>query len=159
MPKHVTYYYEQLSITNSHTLYSTLKEKHIYYGVHIMKTLKNIIASSILAAMTLTVSAQADELMDIIHPESADLFHFDDSIKSSESTGVFNLNEQNGSDANIVWSHEYEEYVNKSDFIADDRVYNAQLANRYMENNPTAAGKISNPVFKWDPTYDGYMLQ
>lgn len=124
-----------------------------------MKILKPIIASSIIATMTMAVSIQADELMDIIHPESADLFHFDDSIKSSESTGVFNLDQTSDSNTNMVWSYEYEEYVNKSDFSSEDRIYNAQLVNRYMEANPTAAGKQSEPVFKWDPTYDGYLLQ
>ena len=123
-----------------------------------MNIVKNIIASSIIATIALAGSVQADELMDIIHPESADLFHFDDSIKSSKNTGVFNLNQKAGNNK-LVWSYEYEEYVNQSDFTTGNRVFNAQLVNRYMEENPTAAGEHSESVFKWDSSYDGYMLQ
>ena len=123
-----------------------------------MKTLKIIIASSIIAGAFLTVTAQADELMDIIHPESADLFHYDDSLKSSVPTGIFNLNDEN-SRGDVVWSYEYEQYVNPADFVADGSIYSAQGINRYMEANPTAAGRHGEEVFKWDANYDGYMLQ
>ncbi len=123
-----------------------------------MKTLKIIIASSIIAGASLSVTAQADELMDIIHPESADLFHYDDSLKSSEPTGIINLNDAN-SRGDVVWSYEYEQYVKPADFLSGDSIYSAQGINRYMEANPTAAGRHAEKVFKWDANYDGYMLQ
>jgi len=124
-----------------------------------MKILKSIIASSIIATITIAASVQADELMDIIHPESADLFHFDDSIKSSENTGVFKLDQQSSLNENLVWSYEYEEYVSRADFTSENNIYNAQMVNRYMAENPTASGAMTEPVFKWDPVYDGYLLQ
>ena len=121
-----------------------------------MKTLKIIAASSIIAVASLSVTAQADELMDIIHPESADLFPSDSSLTSSEPTEIKSYSDVNG---DIVWSTEYEEYVNSSDFLADNSINSAQGVNRYMESNPTAAGGSSEEVFKYDTTYGGYMLQ
>ncbi|MCU7940006.1 MAG: hypothetical protein KZQ64_13240 [gamma proteobacterium symbiont of Bathyaustriella thionipta] len=121
-----------------------------------MKTLKIIVASSVIAVASLSVTAQADELMDIIHPESADLFPADTSLKPSEPTGIKSYSDVNG---DIVWSTEYEEYVNTADFVADNSINSAQGINRYMESNPTAAGQSSEEVFKYDETYGGYMLQ
>lgn len=118
-----------------------------------MNTLKLMISSSIIAAATFSVTVQADELMDIIHPESADLFHFDNTLKASEQSGAFIGEDVNGG---VVWSYEYEQYVKKSDHSAKD---NLREINRYMETNPTAAGKPAEEVFKWDPVYDGYMYQ
>ena len=121
-----------------------------------MNLLKTFIASSIIATITLSATAQSDELMDIIHPESADLFHYDDSLKASEPTGIFSLNDDYASDH--TWSYEYEEYVDQSDFLPDNNINNAGLVNRYLESNPTASGKVNSPVFKWDGNYDGYMI-
>ncbi len=122
-----------------------------------MKTLKLIFASTVIAASLLSVTAQADELMDIIHPESADLFHFDRTLRPSESTPVISLSDDKNS--NKVWSYEYEEYVNPADFVANNSITNMSDVNRYMDENPSAAGKTSSDVFKWDATYDGYLLQ
>lgn len=121
-----------------------------------MNICKHIITSAIITAIAISASAQADELMDIIHPESADLFHFDDSLKASKPSGTFSLNDDYGKQA---WSYEYEEYVNKDDFSYENNIDNMQQVNRYLKSNPTASGKPAEPVFKWDPTYDGYMLQ
>ena len=121
-----------------------------------MNILKSFIASSIITTAALSASVQADELMDIIHPESADLFHFDNSIRASENTEIFSLNDDYGDQA---WSYEYEQYVNKADFSPDNNVFKPQLVNRFLESNPTASGNLSEPTFKWDTNYDGYMLQ
>ena len=121
-----------------------------------MNILPSIIASSIIAAFIMSAPAQSDELMDIIHPESADLFHFDNSLKVSEPSGVFSLNDDYVTDN--TWSYEYEEYVNQSDFSDKNNINNTQLVNRYLESNPPASEKPSAPVFKWDSTYDGYMI-
>lgn len=124
-----------------------------------MNTLKLMLTSSIIAAATFSVTVQADEvmdideLMDIIHPESADLFHFDNTLKASEQSGAFIGEDVND---NLVWSYEFEQYEKKSDFSAKD---NLREINRYLEANPTAAGKPVEEVFKWDPVYDGYMYQ
>ncbi len=121
-----------------------------------MNILKNIIASSIIATITISAAAQSDELMDIIHPESADLFHFDNSLKASEPSGVFSLNDDYT--ASSTWSYEYEQYVDQADFSSENNINSSQLVNRYLESNPTASGKPDVPVFKWDSTYDGYMI-
>ena len=121
-----------------------------------MNLLKSIIASSIIATITISATAQSDELMDIIHPESADLFHYDNSLKASEQTGVFSLNDDYASEN--TWSYEYEQYVDQSDFTSKNNINNAELVNRYLESNPTASGKANSHVFKWDGNYDGYMI-
>ena len=121
-----------------------------------MNLLKSIIASSIIATITISATAQSDELMDIIHPESADLFHYDNSLKASEQTGVFSLNDDYAPEN--TWSYEYEQYVDQSDFTSKNNINNAELVNRYLESNPTASGKANSPVFKWDGNYDGYMI-
>ena len=127
-----------------------------------MKTLKILLTSALYTSVLITGIALAEprsdsDLYDIIHPESADLFHYDDSLKSSEHTGIINLNDASSS-GDVVWSYEYEEYVNKSDFAVDNSIHSAQGINRYMSSNPTAAGKPAAEVFKWDETYDGYMI-
>jgi len=121
-----------------------------------MNILKSIIASSIIATITISASAQSDELMDIIHPESADLFHYDNSLKASEQTGVFSLNDDYATEN--TWSYEYEQYVDQADFTSKNNINNAGLVNRYLESNPTASGKVNSPVFKWDGNYGGYMI-
>lgn len=122
-----------------------------------MNIFKNLITSSIIATIALSASAQADEFLDIFHPESADLFHFDNSLKPSKPSGTFSLNDDYGKQA---WSYEYEEYVIKDDFSNENNIINnTQLVNRYLKSNPTASGKPSDPVFKWDSSYDGFMLQ
>ena len=121
-----------------------------------MNSLKSIIASSVIATITLSASVQSDELMDIIHPESADLFHFDNSLKASEPSGIFSLHDDYATDN--TWSYEFEQYVNQSDFSNKNNINNSQLVNRYLESNPSASGKSSAPVFKWDSVYDGYMI-
>ncbi|NOQ78485.1 MAG: hypothetical protein GQ546_03695 [Gammaproteobacteria bacterium] len=126
-----------------------------------MKALKLLLTSALFTSVMITGIAQAEprsdnDLYDIIHPESADLFHFDDSLRSSEPTEIKSYSDVNG---DVVWSFEYEEYVNASDFEADDSIHSAQGINRYMSSNPTAAGKPSEEVFKYDTTYGGFMLQ
>lgn len=124
-----------------------------------MKILKNLLVSSIVATLAFSATVQADELMDVIHPEMADVFNLDNTIHSSGSTGVFNLNDRNASNSDLVWSYEYEEFVNESDFHSDNNLYNTQLVNRFIEENPTAAGTSRNDIFKYDENYGGYMLQ
>ncbi|MCK5647465.1 MAG: hypothetical protein KAI22_01175 [Gammaproteobacteria bacterium] len=116
-----------------------------------MKTLKTLFATAIIASVTLAGTAQADELMDIIHPESADLFDHSTSINASSQTGLFSLN--NDGDTQ-VWSYEFEQYVNPDDLNSN----NYADINQYLEANPTAAGAPGEDVFKWDPTYDGFMI-
>ena len=122
-----------------------------------MNILKNLIAASIVASITVSVTAQSDELMDIIYPEMAEQFQYDGGIKTSEAGNIFSLNDDYAS--NSTWSYEYEEYVDQADYTSGNSVDNPAMVNRYIKNNPTASGHLSEPVFKWDNTYGGYMLQ
>ncbi len=121
-----------------------------------MTILKSLLASSILLTMTMSATVQSDELMDIIHPESADIFNLDNSLKASETSGVFSLHDDYSSHS--TWSYEFEEYVDQADFSAEKNMSNTGLVNRYLESNPTGSGNKSVPVFKWDQTYDGFMI-
>ncbi len=121
-----------------------------------MNILKNIIALSLLSSTVISASVQADELMDIIYPEMADSFQYDGGIVASEPEGIFSLNDDYSKQN--TWSYEYEAYVDQSDFVVDNNINDPGQVNRYIEQNPTASGKKSEPVFKWDSVYDGYMV-
>ena len=116
-----------------------------------MKTLKTLFASAIIASITLAGTAQADQLMDTIHPESADLFDHSTSINASSQTGIVSLSDDSNTQ---VWSYEYEQYVNPAEFTSNSY---ADI-NQYLEANPTAAGAADKAVFKWDSNYDGFMI-
>lgn len=119
-----------------------------------MKTLTTLISSAIFASVSLAGLAQADELMDIIHPESADLFDHSSTYIDSGNTGIVSLNDDRGT---LIWSFEFEQYVNPEDFSAPD--YANLDVNSYMEENPTAAGGHSSDILRWDETADEYQLQ
>jgi len=117
-----------------------------------MKTLKTLFATAIIASITLAGTAQADQLMDTIHPESADLFDHSTSINAQGQNEIISLNDNNNTQ---VWSYEYEQYVNPDDFSSNTYAD----VNAYMEDNPTAAGSSNRDVFQWDSTADEYQLQ
>jgi hypothetical protein len=119
-----------------------------------MKTLTTLLSSAIIASVSLVGLAQADELMDIIHPESADLFDHSTSFTASTPTDIVSLSDNRGS---RVWSFEYEQYVNPQDFLVPD--YANLDINAYMEENPAAAGGRSGDILRWDDTADEYQLQ
>ena len=119
-----------------------------------MKTLTALISSAVFASISFAGLAQADELMDTIHPESADLFDHSSTYTPSDNTGIVSFNDNRGSN---VWSFEYEEYVNPEEFLAPD--YANLDINSYVEENPTAAGRRSGDILQWDDTADEYQLQ
>ena len=116
-----------------------------------MKTLKSLFAIAIIGTTSLTGTVQADELMDTIYPENADLFQYKDSIVSSEQAKIVSLGDTSGEK---VWSTEYEQYVNPDDF---KKTTFADI-NEYMEANPTASGSNREPVFKWNENAGDYQL-
>ena len=116
-----------------------------------MNSLKTIFATALIASVSFAGMAQADQLMDTIHPESADLFDHSTSINATTQTDIVNLNDGQGDQ---VWSYEYEQYVNPSDF---SKAGYADI-NEYMEANPTAAGGNDSEVFKWNATAGEYQL-
>lgn len=116
-----------------------------------MNTLKTIFAAAIVTSVSIAGSANADQLMDTIHPESADLFDHSTMISASGKNDIVSLNDNNG---NEVWSFEFEQYVNPDDYSA--RSY-ADI-NQYLEANPTAAGGTGEEVFKLNEIDDDYHL-
>ncbi len=118
-----------------------------------MKTLTTLFASAVIASVSLAGTVQADQLMDTIHPESADLFDHSTSISASNQNEIVNLNE-GSADGSQVWSYEYEQYVNPADFAKPDY---ADI-NKFMEDNPTAAGRRNDEVFKWNELDGDYHL-
>lgn len=89
--------------------------------------------------------------MDTIHPESADLFDHSNSINVTGQGEIVSLSDDNNAK---VWSYEYEQYVDPSDFTHNDH---ADI-NEYMDANPTAAGGQSDEVFKENPMDGDYHL-
>lgn len=106
-----------------------------------MNTLKTLFSSAFIAALSVAGSANADQLMDIIHPESADLFDHATTISASGDNKIVSLNDTTSQE---VWSYEYEQYVNPADFA---KASYADI-NQYLEANPTAAGSQREEVFK-----------
>jgi len=115
-----------------------------------MNTLKTLTAA-IVASLTMLGNASADQLMDTIHPESADLFDHSSGLDASGQNDIVSLNDNAGKE---VWSYEYEQYVNPDDYRADTF---ADI-NKYMEANPTAAGGRSEEVFKLNEMDGDYHL-
>jgi len=116
-----------------------------------MKTLKALFATAIIASVSFLGSAQADQLMDTIHPESADLFDHSNGVNSSSQTGIVSLSDDSNKK---VWSYEYEQYVSPDEFSGNDY---ADI-NALIEENPTAAGSRNEDVFKYNETAGEYQL-
>jgi hypothetical protein len=125
----------------------------------IMKPIKTILAAVVATSTLLIANVQADELMDIIHPESADLFDHSTSINASGTTGIFHGNDINTS-AGLVWSYEYEEYVSPADFIPALQPTSVAQAQKMIQDNPTAAGSVNQrEVLTWDEVAHEFYLQ
>ena len=118
-----------------------------------MKNLKTLYAVAIIASVTLAGTAQADQLMDTIHPESADLFDHSTSLTASGQNDVVSLSDDSNRQ---VWSYEYEQYVSPADFTRPDF---ADI-NAYMDANPTAAGSGSKAdAIQWNEMAGEYQLR
>ena len=116
-----------------------------------MKTLKTLFTAAVISSVTIVASANADQLMDTIHPEMSDQFKQNYGYVASDRGEIVSLGQTAGKH---VWSYEYQEYVNPDDFKKADL---ADI-NQYLEENPTAAGSRTEPVFKWDENADEYQL-
>ncbi|MCU7798720.1 MAG: hypothetical protein KZQ70_00910 [gamma proteobacterium symbiont of Lucinoma myriamae] len=121
-----------------------------------MKNLKTLLASTLIAATMITGAAQADNsLSSLIYEESSNIFAEVSYTKSSaDSIRSY------GDDANkdLVWSYEYEQYVNPADF-KQAALASANDVNQYMSRQPTAAGERSDSVFIYNETAGEYHLQ
>ena len=116
-----------------------------------MNLLKTFFTAAIITSVSMAGIANADQLMDTIHPESADLFDHSSTISASGKSEIVSLNDNSGQE---VWSYEFEQYVNPDDYSGE----NYADINQFMEANPTAAGDKSEEVFKLNEMDDDYHL-
>ncbi len=125
-----------------------------------MKTLTTLIRSALLASVALAGVVQAEpmsenELYNVIHPESADIFNVGDYQRSSAAKIVSLGDDYN---SNSVWSVEFEQYVNPADFQRT-QISSIDDVNQYMGSNPTASGSDQREVFIYNETAGEYHLQ
>lgn len=125
-----------------------------------MKTLKTLLTSVLFTSVAMAGIAQAEprsdnELYDIIHPESADIFNIGD-YRTSSTVGIISLSDDHNK--NSVWSYEFEQYVDPADFQQAELSSVADI-NHYMGSQPTAAGSSQHEVFIYNETAGEYHLQ
>ena len=121
-----------------------------------MKTLKTLLSSAILASVVITGTAQADNsLSSLIYEESSNIFA-DVSYERGTEDSIRSYGDDHNQ--NSVWSFEYEQYVNPTDFKQAE-ISSIEDINQYMGSNPTAAGANGNGVFIYNETAGEYHLQ
>ncbi|MFK5986209.1 MAG: hypothetical protein QM479_12415 [Pseudomonadota bacterium] len=86
----------------------------------------------IASAAAISLNVNADPLMDIIHPESADIFNLERSSGPSTPVALYEYE----SVGPIVWSYEYEEWVNTQ----SSSLQNVSSVLNEIESNPPASG-------------------
>lgn len=121
-----------------------------------MKTLNTLLTSALFASIAFTGTVQADNsLSNLIYEESSNIYS-EVRHQNSRSVGILSY----GDDANksAVWSTEYEQYVNPSDFQRAG-VTSVNDANQYMRSHPTATGKSGDSVFIYNEMAGEYHLQ
>jgi len=125
-----------------------------------MKTLKTLISSILFASVTMAGMVYAapmseNELYDIIHPESADIFNAGD-YQRSGTPEIVSLGDDHNK--NSVWSVEFEQYINPND-LQKTEISSIDDVNQYMGNKPTASGSGQQGVFIYNETAGEYHLQ
>jgi len=125
-----------------------------------MKTLTTLISTTLFASIAAISVAQAapmseNELYDVIHPESVDIFTIGNYQRSAEAELV-SLGDAHNSDS--VWSYEYEEYINPADLQRSD-ISSVDGINQRLGKNPTASGPAQREVFIYNETAGEYHLQ
>lgn len=125
-----------------------------------MKTLKTLLTSVLFTSVAMAGIAQAEprsdnELYDIIHPESADIFNVGD-YRTDSTVGIVSLSDDHNK--NSVWSYEFEEYVNPVSFQRVE-LSSTDDINQYMGSEPTAAGSGRHEAFIYNETEGAYHLQ
>ncbi len=121
-----------------------------------MKTLKTLLTVTLFASAAIIGTAQADNsLSSLIYEETSNIFS-ETTYQSSTATSIRSY----GDDYNkkSVWSDEYEEYVNPSDFT-QDAIASMQDVDQYMGSHPAAAGSSNGEVFIYNETAGEYHLQ
>ena len=113
-----------------------------------MKTLSTLLFA---VAAAVSFNANADSLYG--DPSMGDIFPIQDTVLQAQDVTTVRDTGQ------LVWSVEYEEYVNPADFNAAKQGQTLASALQAMDNNPPAAGHYSDSTFIWDATAGEYQLQ
>jgi len=121
-----------------------------------MKNLKTLLAVTLLSSIAVTGTVQADNSLSALTYEDSQNMFTSVNYEDSKSIGILSYGDN--SNKGSVWSSEYEEYVNPSDFQQVD-IASIDSVNQYMGSNPTAAGKSSSNVFIYNETAGEYPLQ
>ncbi|MCP3852220.1 MAG: hypothetical protein GY694_18575 [Gammaproteobacteria bacterium] len=119
--------------------------------------MKTLLISALFASITFTGTAQADNpLSNLIYEESSNIFAETTYTKSTEGT-ILSLGDDHN--PNSVWSFEYEEYVDPTNYKPAS-LASIQDVNHYMGSNPTAAGKMKGrETFIYNEQAGEYHLQ
>jgi len=119
--------------------------------------MKTLLISALLASVAFNGTVQADNsLSNLIYEESSNIFAEVTFTKSTDDS-IRSFGDDHNK--NSVWSFEYEEYVNPSDF-KQASLANLQDVNHYMGINPTAAGKMKgHETFIYNELAGEYHLQ
>ncbi len=112
-----------------------------------MKTLTTLLFA---ASAAFAVNANADA----VHgdPGMGDVFPIQETSLQPQSLNTV------ADTGKLVWSVEYEEYVNPADFNLTAQNSVAGILQE-MDNNPPAAGSSAQSIFKWDATAGEYQIQ
>lgn len=121
-----------------------------------MNILKSVLASTLLASVTLAGNIQADNsLSSLIYEESSNVYS-DVTLQDSMQIGIVSYSDD--ANKNSVWSSEFEQYVNPADFKPTE-IASVGDVNQYVGGNPTAAGKNKADVFIYNETAGEFHLQ
>ncbi len=114
-----------------------------------MKTLSTLFFA---LAASVSFNANADSLYG--DPSMGDIFPMASTTLQAQEISTIRDTGQ------LVWSVEYEEFVNPADFNASTQSHQTVAsALQNLDNNPPAAGSTSDSTFIWDTTAGEYQLQ
>jgi hypothetical protein len=119
-----------------------------------MKSLNTFLTAS-LVTMVFTAAQAENRLGGLIYEDSSNMFSTVTS-QSSEPVGILSFGDDHNQ--NLVWSTEFEQYVNPANFEKSG-LANIDDVNQYMSSNPTAAGSIKNEPFIFNEMAGEYQLQ
>ncbi len=118
--------------------------------------MKTLLISAVVASAAIAITVQADNsLSNLIYEESSNIYS---EISHQNSTPVGVLSYGDNANSGSVWSTEYEQYVNPTDFNQSE-IANLGDLNQYLGSNPTAAGQSGGETFIYNETAGEYHLQ
>ncbi len=129
-----------------------------------MKTLKTLLTATVFVSAAISANVQAYDAEAVSESPLSSLIYEDTSIiystttqQSSSPQGILSYGDNHNN--NIVWSTEFEQYVNPADFELD-QIVDVNSVNRLMNEQPTAAGSMtSDGIFIFNELAGEYQLQ